>query len=115
MGLAAFGFAPWAAIAAFFKLPEGRTMPVGTVKWFDCKKGFGFLVDDGGNEVFIHYTVIEGEGFRRLRDGEKVEYEASTGPKGILATKVRRIDPPPVRSRPAAAKNPAPPAPEKSS
>jgi cold shock protein len=101
--------------SCLFKLPEGCTMPVGTVKWFDCKKGFGFLLDDEGNEVFIHYTVIEGDGFRRLRDGEKVEYEASTGPKGILATRVRRIEPPPARPRAAAEKDSEPPDPEQAS
>ncbi len=66
-------------------------MPIGTVKWFDCKKGFGFVMDGGGQDVFVHYTVIEGNGFRRLRDGEQVEYEATQGPKGLTATRVRRI------------------------
>lgn len=66
-------------------------MPVGVVKWFDCKKGFGFISDEQGNDVFVHYTVIEGDGFRRLRDGEKVEYELDKGPKGMLAAKVKRI------------------------
>lgn len=66
-------------------------MPVGVVKWFDCKKGFGFLLDEQGNDVFVHYTVIEGDGFRRLRDGEQVEYEIEKGPKGLLAVKVRRL------------------------
>jgi CspA family cold shock protein len=69
-------------------------MPVGTVKWFDCKKGYGFLLDENGNDVFVHYTVIEGDGFRRLRDGEQVEYEIQQGPKGLLAAKVRRVTPP---------------------
>lgn len=67
-------------------------MPVGIVKWFDCKKGFGFVVNDDGKDVFVHYTVIEGDGFRRLRDGEKVEYEVAQGPKGLSASKVRRLD-----------------------
>jgi len=68
-------------------------MPVGTVKWFDCKKGFGFVVDEAGQDVFIHYTVIEGEGFRRLRDGERISYEVTRGPKGLSAINVRRLDP----------------------
>lgn len=67
-------------------------MPVGTVKWFDCKKGFGFVLDAQGQDVFVHYTVIEGDGFRRLRDGEVVEYEVAQGPKGLSAIKVRKID-----------------------
>jgi CspA family cold shock protein len=64
---------------------------VGVVKWFDCKKGFGFIQDEQGNDVFVHYTVIEGDGFRRLRDGEQVEYELEKGPKGLLASKVKRV------------------------
>lgn len=71
-------------------------MPVGTVKWFDAKKGFGFVVDDEGADVFVHFTVIEGDGFRRLLDGERVEFEFSRGPRGLLATRVRRLNPEPV-------------------
>lgn len=68
-------------------------MPVGTVKWFDCKKGYGFVIDEQGQDIFVHYTAIEGDGFRRLRDGEQVEFDLSTGPKGLLALKVRRVAP----------------------
>jgi CspA family cold shock protein len=67
-------------------------MPVGTVKWYDCKKGFGFIVDASGEDVFVHFSVIEGDGFRRLFDREKVEYEATRGPKGLQASRVRRTD-----------------------
>jgi CspA family cold shock protein len=73
-------------------------MPVGLVKWFDAKKGFGFVSGPSGEDIFVHYTVINGEGFRRLRDGEQVEYEYTEGPKGYLATRVVRINaetPPP--------------------
>ena len=68
-------------------------MPIGTVKWFSVHKGFGFLVDAEGRDVFIHFTAIEGEGFRRLRDGQQVEFELVRGPKGLSAAKVRRIGP----------------------
>jgi CspA family cold shock protein len=68
-------------------------MPVGLVKWFDAKKGFGFVSGPSGEDVFVHYTVIEGDGFRRLRDGEQVEYEFTQGPKGLLATRVIRVNP----------------------
>ncbi len=68
-------------------------MPVGAVKWFDSKKGFGFIVDGDGEDVFVHYSVIEGDGFRRLRDGEKVEYEVVRGAKGLAALRVRRLEP----------------------
>ena len=66
-------------------------MPIGTVKWFDAKKGFGFLLDPDGQDVFVHYTTIEGEGYRRLWDGEQVEYECTRGPKGLLASRCRRL------------------------
>jgi cold shock protein len=72
-------------------------MPVGTVKWYDCKKGFGFILDPSGEDVFAHFTAIEGDGFRRLFDGEKVEYEATRGPKGLQASRVKRLDPDPRR------------------
>ena len=64
----------------------------GTVKWFDSKKGYGFIVGPEGKDVFVHFSVIEGEGFRSLRDGEEVEYEFRQGDKGLLANAVRRIN-----------------------
>ena len=70
-------------------------MPVGSVKWYDCRKGFGFILDGYGNDVFVHYTVIEGDGFRRLFDGEQVEYDVAKGPKGLLASRVKRLSPDP--------------------
>ena len=66
-------------------------MPTGTVKWFDSKKGFGFLLNAEGKDVFVHFSTIEGDGFRSLKDGESVEYEQEQGPKGLLAKNVRRI------------------------
>ena len=66
-------------------------MPTGTVKWFDVKKGFGFIVNADGKDVFVHFTSIEGEGFRSLKDGEKVEYEETGGAKGLSAKSVRRM------------------------
>jgi CspA family cold shock protein len=74
-------------------------MPQGTVKWFDSKKGFGFVLNDDGKDVFVHFSSIEGEGFRSLKDGEKVEFEEVAGPKGLSATNVKRLAP-----RPSAAK-----------
>jgi CspA family cold shock protein len=62
----------------------------GTVKWFNSEKGYGFITpDDGGDDLFVHYSNIEAEGFRTLQEGQKVEYEAGTGRKGPEATKVR--------------------------
>lgn len=66
-------------------------MPLGTVKWFDSKKGFGFLVNADGKDVFVHFSQILGEGFRSLKDGEQVEYEQDQGEKGLLARAVKRM------------------------
>lgn len=65
-------------------------MPSGTVKWFDAKKGFGFILGSEGEDVFVHFSVIQGDGFRSLKDGEPVTYEAERGQKGLLAKSVRR-------------------------
>ena len=65
-------------------------MPVGTVKWFDVKKGFGFIqTSDGSKDIFVHYTAIESEGFKTLRDGDKVEYELVDSDRGPQAQHVR--------------------------
>lgn len=67
-------------------------MSNGTVKWFDESKGFGFIApDEGGKDVFVHYSAIEGKGFRTLTEGQRVEYEAKTGPKGMQATRVSAV------------------------
>jgi CspA family cold shock protein len=69
------------------------SMPSGVVKWFDSKKGFGFI-DGGkdGKDVFVHYTSIEGEGFRSLKDGDVVEYDIVDSERGPQARNVRRTD-----------------------
>jgi len=66
-------------------------MFVGVVKWYDCRKGYGFIMTPEGEDVLAHFTAIEGTGFRRLFDGEQVEYERVRGPKGLQATRVRRL------------------------
>lgn len=65
-------------------------MTIGTVKWFSPKKGYGFITMDDGQEVFVHYTAIDGQGFRSLEQGEKVKFEVSNGPKGLQAANVMR-------------------------
>ena len=65
-------------------------MPTGKVKWFDPKKGYGFIIGEQGQDVFVHYSSIEGEGFRALRDGEVVAYELVKGEKGHQARNVKR-------------------------
>jgi CspA family cold shock protein len=65
-------------------------MAVGTVKWFDAKKGFGFIIpEEGGDDLFVHHSSIVSEGFRTLNDGQKVEFQATQGKKGMEATEVR--------------------------
>ena len=65
-------------------------MATGTVKWFDDRKGFGFIVpDDGGNELFVHHSDIEMEGFKKLDDGQAVEFEVGEGQKGPCAQAVK--------------------------
>lgn len=68
-------------------------MHTGKVKWFDRKKGFGFIVGpQQGQDIFVHYTSIEGDGFRSLKDGENVEFELVESDKGFQAHKVRRLE-----------------------
>ena len=65
-------------------------MATGTVKWFSEQKGYGFIVpDDGGKDLFVHYSNIQQEGFKTLQEGQKVEYEPAEGRKGPEATNVR--------------------------
>jgi len=64
-------------------------MPQGTVKWFNDKKGYGFIMVEGGEkEVFVHHSSIQGEGFKTLKEGEKVEFEITQSPKGEQASNV---------------------------
>ena len=60
----------------------------GTVKWFNDGKGYGFIARDAGEDVFVHYSAIEGEGFRTLREGQQVEFSVEQGPKGLQAVNV---------------------------
>ena len=69
-----------------------REMPQGTVKWFNAEKGFGFIApEDGSADVFVHYTEIQGSGFRTLEENQRVEFEVGQSPKGPQATGVRSI------------------------
>ncbi|MBI1849096.1 MAG: cold-shock protein [Planctomycetes bacterium] len=65
-------------------------MARGTVKWFNEKKGYGFITQDNGQDIFVHYSEIQGEGFRNLTAGEKVEFEVAQGEKGPHATNVTK-------------------------
>jgi CspA family cold shock protein len=66
-------------------------MAQGKVKWFNDAKGFGFVQQDGGPDVFVHHTAIIAEGFRSLAEGDRVEFEVKQGPKGLQAANVRKI------------------------
>ncbi|WP_454164454.1 cold-shock protein [Gordonia iterans] len=67
-------------------------MAQGTVKWFNAEKGYGFIApDDGNRDVFVHYTEIEGNGFRTLEEDQRVEYELGQSDKGLQATGVRAV------------------------
>ena len=66
-------------------------MVKGTVKWFNEKKGFGFISREDGDDVFVHHTSIQAEGFKTLREGQEVEFEVQDGPKGPQAVKVREV------------------------
>lgn len=67
-------------------------MVTGTVKWFNDAKGFGFLTqDNGGADVFVHHTAIQGSGFKSLAEGARVEFEVTKGPKGLQAADVRAV------------------------
>jgi CspA family cold shock protein len=66
----------------------------GTVKWFSQEKGYGFLQREGGPDVFVHYSAIQGNGFKVLYEGEEVEYDILDEPKGPKAANVMRLNPP---------------------
>jgi CspA family cold shock protein len=64
-------------------------LATGTVKWFNAEKGYGFIQQDDGSDVFVHYSAIVMTGFRSLEEGQSVDYEVTSGPKGLLASDVR--------------------------
>jgi CspA family cold shock protein len=66
-------------------------MSRGTVKWFNEEKGFGFIAQENGEDVFVHFSSIEGNGFKTLADGDTVEFEVTQGPKGLSAKSVRKV------------------------
>jgi CspA family cold shock protein len=65
-------------------------MATGSVKWFNDAKGYGFITQEGGEDVFVHYSAIQAGGFKSLAEGDKVEFEVTKGPKGLQAANVRK-------------------------
>jgi cold shock protein len=70
---------------------EFRVMPQGTVKWFNNKRGWGFIVKENGEDIFVHYSAIKGDGFKSLNEGEKVQFEIEQGAKGPAAANVQKL------------------------
>ena len=64
-------------------------MAKGKVKWFSNQKGYGFITPENGNDVFVHFSAIQGDGYKTLKEGDPVEFEITTGPKGEQATNVK--------------------------
>jgi CspA family cold shock protein len=68
-------------------------MATGTVKWFNDAKGFGFVTpEDGGKDLFAHFSAIQGQGFKTLREGQRVQFDVTSGPKGEQASNIRPLD-----------------------
>jgi len=67
-------------------------MATGTVKWFSNQKGYGFITTDEGKDIFVHFSAVDGDGYKTLEEGQKVEFEVTTGPKGEQATNVKRAE-----------------------
>jgi CspA family cold shock protein len=66
-------------------------MAQGRVKWFNDAKGYGFITQEGGEDVFVHYSAIQSQGFKSLSEGDVVEFEVARGPKGLQATNVKKV------------------------
>jgi len=67
-------------------------MAKGKVKWFSNQKGYGFITPENGNDVFVHHSAIQGDGYKTLEEGQEVEFEVTTGPKGEQATNVVKLN-----------------------
>ncbi len=74
----------------FFEYHRGAPMETGTVKWFNNAKGYGFISRENGEDVFVHYKSVVGDGYKTLNQGDKVQFEVEKGPKGLQAANVSK-------------------------
>jgi CspA family cold shock protein len=83
---------PTCAIYVMFNNPRDSNMATGTVKWFNERKGFGFITPDGGGEdLFAHYSAIQTPGFKTLKEGQKVQFNSTQGPRGNQASNIQNL------------------------
>ena len=82
---------PKGTVKWFRNAKEEKPMPKGTVKWFNNSKGYGFIAQENGEDVFVHYSAIQGDGYKSIEEGQAVEFEITQGPKGAQATNVVKI------------------------
>jgi len=81
---------PTSGVSRFTNFIQGNIMATGTVKWFNDSKGYGFITpDDGGDDLFAHFSAINMQGFKTLKEGQKVSFEVTTGPKGKQASNIQ--------------------------
>jgi cold shock protein len=85
-------FAPALGLYTFYYFQDIQDMPTGTVKWFNDAKGFGFVTpEDGGKDLFAHFSAIQEQGFKTLKEGQRVSFDVTTGPKGQQASNIRSV------------------------